>query len=75
MEDYTKFTDKELFLELDKLEEAENQDNIMDGSGELGGVIHKSYEPYYSAISDEIKRRCIQLFDEPDYIHNPNMPY
>ena len=41
MIDYAKMTTEELVSELDKLHQALEMDLMMDGSGELGGVIYQ----------------------------------
>ena len=41
---------EELENELERLHQDLEQELSMDGSGELGGVIYKSYEPYFGVI-------------------------
>lgn len=57
MKDYSKLTNEELFNELDKLHTSLERDNEMDGSGELGGVIYKGYEPFFNAVYAEMDKR------------------
>ena len=64
-------TNDELVKELEVLEEAERQDNLMDGSGDCGSIISKHYEPYYNAIQDELNERDIQICDT----YESDMPY
>jgi len=65
MKDYTKMTTEELVLELDKLNLGLEMDLMMDGSGELGGVIGKSYEKHFDAIYQVLNER-------PDFVINEN---
>ena len=57
MKDYSKLTNEELFNELDMLEMSLAQDDAMDGSGELGGIIYEGYEPFFDAVSAEMNKR------------------
>ncbi len=41
---------EELENELERLHKSLDKELSMDGSGELGGVIHKNYEPYFGTI-------------------------
>jgi hypothetical protein len=66
MKDYSKMTTEELVLELDKLELGLEMDLIMDGSGELGGVISEGYDKYFEKIYEELDKRPDYEFDEVD---------
>ena len=57
MKDYSKLSDESLFDELDKLDTSLEQDEAMDGSGELGEKIYRGYEPFFNAIYAEIHKR------------------
>lgn len=57
MKDYSKLSDEALLDELGKLHMSLEIDNSMDGSGELGGIIYKGYEPFFNAIYAEIDKR------------------
>lgn len=57
MKDYRNLTDEALFDELNMLHESLEMDNAMDGSGELGGIIYESYEPFFNAVYAEMDRR------------------
>ena len=59
--DYSKLSDEELSNSLDKLEMSLAQDEAMDGSGELGGIIYKGYEPYFNAIYAEMDKRGLEV--------------
>lgn len=48
---------EELENELKRLHQDLEQELSMDGSGELGGVIHKSYEPYFGFIYKLLSER------------------
>lgn len=54
---YKNYTTKALLESLDALETDLDQNLVMDGSGELGGVIYKSYEPHFEAIQKELNNR------------------
>ena len=60
MIDYSKMTTAELVSELEKLELGLEMDLMMDGSGELGGIISEGYGKYFDAIYEELGKR-------PDY--------
>lgn len=64
MIDYSKMTTVELVDELNKLELSLEQDLIMDGSGELGGIISKGYDKYFDAIYEELNKRSDYEFDD-----------
>ena len=64
MRDYSKMTTVELVSELEKLELSLEMDLMMDGSGELGGIISKSYDKYFDAIYQELNEREDFVFDE-----------
>jgi hypothetical protein len=64
MRDYSKMTTVELVSELEKLELSLEMDLMMDGSGELGGIISKSYDKYFDAICQELNEREDFVFDE-----------
>ena len=64
MRDYSKMTTVELVSELEKLELSLEMDLMMDGSGELGGIISKSYDKYFDAIFQELNDREDFVFDE-----------
>jgi len=57
MKDYSKLTTAELVVELEKLDVALGMDLMMDGSGECGGIICKSYDKYFEAIYEELNTR------------------
>lgn len=71
MKNYTKMTTEELVLELDKLNLGLEMDLMMDGSGELGGIISKGYDKYFNAIHEELSNRPDYVFTED----NDEMPY
>ena len=48
---------EELENELERLHQDLDKELSMDGSGELGGVIHKSYEPYFGTILKLLSER------------------
>ena len=66
MKDYSKMTTEKLVLELDKLTLGLEMDLIMDGSGELGGVISEGYDKYFEKIYEELDKRPDYEFDEVD---------
>ena len=57
MKDYSKLTTAELVAFLKNLEVALGMDLMMDGSGECGGMIHKSYDKFFEAIYEELNKR------------------
>ena len=61
MIDYSKMTTAELVNELNKLELGLEMDMMMDGSGELGGIISKGYDKYFNAIYEEFVQMIYQL--------------
>ena len=71
MIDYSKMTTAELVLELKKLERGLEMDLMMDGSGELGGIISKSYDKYFDVIYQELNNREDFVFDESDKYELP----
>ena len=54
---YKNYTTKALLEAQDDLETDLDQNLAMDGSGELGGVIYKAYEPHFEAIQKELNNR------------------
>jgi len=73
MKDYTKMTTEELVLELDKLNLGLEMDLMMDGSGELGGIISEGYDKYFNAIYEELSNRPDYVFTEDDAMHHFNI--
>jgi hypothetical protein len=71
MRDYSKMTTAELVLELEKLEQGLEMDLMMDGSGELGGIISKGYDKYFDVIYQELNNREDFVFDESDKYELP----
>jgi hypothetical protein len=71
MIDYSKMTTAELVLELEKLEQGLEMDLMMDGSGELGGIISKGYDKYFDVIYQELNNREDFVFDESDKYELP----
>jgi hypothetical protein len=71
MKDYAKMTTEELVSELDKLNQALEMDLIMDGSGELGGIISKGYDKYFDAIYQVLNERPDFVIDE----NNDEIPF
>ena len=63
MIDYSKITTAELVSELEKLELSLEMELLMDGSGELGEIIIKSYDKYFDAIYQELNNREDFVFD------------
>jgi len=59
---------EELENELERLHQDLDKELSMDGSGELGGVIHKSYEPYFGTILKLLSER-------DDYNPHPKEEY
>ena len=57
MKNYSKITTEELVNEYDRLEKGLEMNLLMDGSGELGGVISKGYYVDIKAIEDELNKR------------------
>ena len=64
MKDYSKLTNEALFNELDRLHMSLEEDEAMDGSGELAYRIYKGYEPFFNAIYAEMDKRGLS---ENDY--------
>jgi len=62
VQDYSKYTNEQLVERYEYLNEMQHQDNLMDGSGECGGIIHEFYAPQYNAIIQEAQRRGFDLF-------------
>ena len=71
MKDYAKMTTEELVSELYKLNLGLEMDLIMDGSGELGGIISKGYDKYFDAIYQVLNERPDFVIDE----NNDEMPF
>ena len=71
MKDYTKMTTEELVLELDKLNLGLEMDLMMDGSGELGGIIGNGYEKYFDAIYQVLNERSDFVINE----NNDEIPF
>ena len=57
MKDYSKLTTAELVAELENLNVALGMDMMMDGSGDCGHIILKSYDKYFKAICEELDTR------------------
>ena len=57
MKNYSKIATEELVNEYDRLETGLEMNLLMDGSGELGGVISKGYYVDIEAIEDELNKR------------------
>ena len=72
MIDYSKMTTAELVCELEKLELGLEMDLMMDGSGELGGIISEGYGKYFEKIYEELSKRPDYEFDEVD---DDEMPF
>ena len=73
MIDYSKMTTAELVGELEKLELGLEMDLMMDGSGELGGIISEGYDKYFNAIYEELSKRSDFVFSEDDAMHHFNI--
>lgn len=54
---FKEMSTEELENELEKLHQDLDKELSMDGSGELGGVIYKSYEPYFGTILKLLSER------------------
>ena len=66
MIDYSKMTTAELVGELNKLELGLEMDLMMDGSGELGGIISEGYGKYFEKIYEELSKRSDYKFEDVD---------
>ena len=66
MIDYSKMTTAELVGELEKLELGLEMDLMMDGSGELGGIISEGYGKYFEKIYEELSKRSDYKFEDVD---------
>ena len=66
MIDYSKMTTEELVNELDKLSLGLEMNLMMDGSGELGGIISKGYDKYFEKIYEELSKRSDYKFEDGD---------
>lgn len=64
MEDLTKLSNEELINKFDEALNYYDIDQEMDGSGELGGVIARHWEPTWKAFKAEFNRRDIREYDE-----------
>ena len=64
--DYSKMTTAELVGELEKLELGLEMDLMMDGSGELGGIISEGYGKYFEKIYEELSKRSDYKFEDVD---------
>ena len=73
MIDYSKMTTAELVGELEKLELGLEMDLMMDGSGELGGIISEGYDKYFNVIYEELSKRSDYTFSEDDAMHHFNI--
>jgi hypothetical protein len=62
MPNYSELSNEQLVEHFTKLQEEYTQACEMDGSGELGGVIWKGFEPHIDAIEYEINKRGIDLY-------------
>jgi len=76
MKDLSKHTTLDLIDEFDRLDVALEMELSMDGSGELGGEIHKLYFDEMNAIEEELKRRGLwkNRCDEEDYFDD-DLPF
>ena len=68
MNNFKEMSTEELENELERLHQDLEQELSMDGSGELGGVIYKSYEPYFGVIYKLLSER-------DDYNPHPKEEY
>ena len=64
MTDLTKLTIKELYQEMDELNQQLSIELSMDGSGELGGRIVEAFEPFFNRIEKEIESRPKEELDQ-----------
>jgi hypothetical protein len=64
MTDLTKLTIKELYQEMDELNQQLSIELSMDGSGELGGKIIEHFEPFFDRIEKEIESRPKEELDQ-----------
>lgn len=62
------FTVEQLHDSMHKLYEDYHRSLEMDGSGELGGMIWKGYEPYLKALEEEFEKRGINPY-QPEEDH------
>jgi len=60
----TKLTIKELYQEMDELNQQLSIELSMDGSGELGGKIIEYFEPFFNRIEKEIESRPKEELDQ-----------
>jgi hypothetical protein len=61
------------------LNECQDQDNMMDGSGECGGIIAEHYVPYYGMIEQVLEGRgdIEMLHGQQEYQqeHDGDLPF
>jgi len=57
MENLQNYTTVELVAKLENLNLCLEMDLNMDGSGELGHIIHRNYEPFFDSLNEELNKR------------------
>ena len=67
MKDLSKRTTLDLINEFDRLDVALEMEMLMDGSGELGGEIHKLYFDEMRAIEKELEKRDYDITSSDHY--------
>lgn len=56
MKDLTQLSDAELLAYYNEMEHYESLDYKMDGSGELGGVIAKTWKPVWEPLKPNLRK-------------------
>jgi len=78
MKDLSKRTTLGLINEFDRLDVALEMEMLMDGSGELGGEIHKLYFDEMHAIEKELEKRGLwnrDDFSEKEDYFDDDLPF
>jgi len=79
MKDLSKRTTLDLINEFDRLDVALEMEMLMDGSGELGGEIHKLYFDEMRAIEKELEKRGLwnrdDFSEKGDFEYDDDLPF
>lgn len=63
MKDLKTLTNEELVAYYEEMQQIENVEYSMDGSGECGHFIAATFEPIWRAFDSEFEKRDIQICD------------
>lgn len=74
MKNLKQLTDAELIAYYEQMNEAENIEHSMDGSGELGPLIAAEFQLIWEAFDKEFEARNIDLYTDCDFNYD-DLPF